>query len=131
MYKEVISDGLNSGYEDAILLKNLHEMGKIVTVKTRRVDPVLKGYLHAGEYESILVAQDLGAIIVIDEKKGRIIAEERGIEYLSTADVILILLREKFINYDLFRSNLGKYSARGWISPVLIEKYLLEAKKYE
>lgn len=131
VYSEVIEAGLNAGYSEAILLLNYYNSKKILKMKITTPDPILKGYLHPGEYEAILLAQELNALLVIDDKKGRTVAEQKRLEFLTTADIFLLLIKEKVINSTLFKLNLGKYSANAWFASNLYQKYLKEGKKYE
>jgi len=131
VYKEVIEEGIKAGYTDATLILNYLKNNKIKKIKVANPDPLLKEYLHPGESESIQLANSLKIILVIDEKKGRLIAEQKRIEFLTTADVLLLLLKERIINFDFFKKNLAKYSADGWLGADLFQKYLEEGKKYE
>ena len=112
VYKEVIEDGIKAGYTDAILLLNYFKKGKIKEITIENPDLLLNEYLHPGESESM-------------------IAEQKNIEFLTTADVLLLLLKEKKINFDFFQKNLSKYSADGWLGANIFQKYLEEGKKYE
>ncbi len=131
VYTEVIEEGIKAGFSDAILLQNYYINKKIKKKNITQEDPILKDYLHPGEYESILLAKQLNGLLVMDDKKGRSVAEQKGLEVLTTADILLLLCKEKEIEYGLFKTNLGKYSANGWLSPVIHDKYLKEGKKYE
>ena len=131
VYKEVIEEGIKAGYSDATLILNYLKNNKIKEIKIENLDPLLKEYLHPGESESIQLAKHLKIILVIDEKKGRLIAEQKGIKFLTTADVLLLLLKEGLFNFDFFKKNLAKYSADGWLGINIYQKYLEEGKKYE
>ena len=131
VYKEVIEEGIKAGYTDATLLLNYLQNNKIKVLTIENPDPLLKEYLHPGESESIQLAYHFKGILVIDEKKGRLIAEQKGIEFLTTADMLLLLLREDLIKFDFFQKNLSKYSADGWLGAEIYQKYLEEGKKYE
>ncbi len=84
-----------------------------------------------GEYESIQLALELKALLIMDEKKGRNITEQKGIKTFTTADILLLLLKEKVIDYGFFQKNLSKYSANGWLGVNIYQKYLKEGKIYE
>ncbi|HEY0087841.1 MAG TPA: hypothetical protein VGB37_03300 [Candidatus Lokiarchaeia archaeon] len=131
VFKEAIEDGITAGYSDAIILKNFFEEKKIEKVNISQHEFVLKNYLHPGEYEAILLAQEKNGLLVMDEKKGRFVAERKNIDVITTVDLLLLLCKEKAIDYFLFQSNLGKYASAGWLSPEIYQKYLLEGKKFE
>ncbi len=129
VYSEVIEDGIKAGYSDAVLLKNYFENNKIKKVEISQEDPILKDYLHPGEYGAIQLAKQLGGLLVMDDRKGRLVAEQKKIEVITTADILLLLLKEKVIDLEHFQSNLLNYSVNGWLKPNIYEKYLNEGKK--
>jgi len=131
VYKEVVEGGIKAGYSDATLILNYLKNNKIKEIKIKNPNPLLEEYLHPGESESIQLANHLKCILVIDEKKGRLIAEQNGIEFLTTSDLLLLLLKEGLINFDFFKKNLGKYSEDGWLGAPIYQKYLEKGKKYE
>ncbi len=131
VYSEVIEEGIKEGFSDATLLNNYFKNKKIKKMEIIKPDPILKDYLHPGEYEAIILAQQLDGLLVMDDRKARTVAEQKKLEVLTTADVLLLLLKENLINSTLFQLNLGKYSANGWLAPDIYKKYLTEGKKYE
>ena len=131
VYNEVIEQGIKHGYSDALLLENYYNENKILKYSIKKQDPLLKKYLHLGEYESILLSEILESLVILDDRKARLVAEQREISSISTADMILLLIKLKSINFNLFKRNLLKYSSNGWFSHELYEKYLKEGKKYE
>ncbi|MGV9198864.1 MAG: hypothetical protein ACOC4M_08490 [Promethearchaeia archaeon] len=131
VYSEAIEKGIQSGYSDAKLLFNLVEEGKIRKWKVEKIDNILKGYLHPGEYESIQLASEYNRPLVMDEEKGRLVAEQRDLLVLTTVDILLLLLKERSISYRHYHTNFIKYSDQGWLGPNVLELYLEEGKKYE
>ncbi len=131
VYSEVIEQGIKHGYSDALLLENYLNEKKILRYSIKKQDPLLKKYLHLGEYESILLSEKLGTIIILDDRKARLVAEQRNLVSITTADMILLLIKIKSINFNIFKRNLLKYTSNGWFSHELYEKYLKEGKKYE
>ncbi|MBN2152562.1 MAG: hypothetical protein JW839_14005 [Candidatus Lokiarchaeota archaeon] len=78
------------------------------------------------------LAKEHGALLLIDEEKGRIAAEQHAVETLTTAGVLLYLVRKKAaIPIDLFRENLAKYARDSWFSLELYQKCLNEGEKNE
>jgi predicted nucleic acid-binding protein len=131
VYQETIENGIKLGYSDAILLSEYCKNQKIRIQKISTEETALKLYLHLGEYETIMLAQELSYILVIDDKKARFVAEQKSLSFFSTLDIILLLQKEKTIDFELFQNNLGKYAKNGWINPQIIKQYLTEGKKYE
>jgi predicted nucleic acid-binding protein len=131
VHNEVIEKGIKAGYTDAISILNLVKKEKIKEMVLENPDSLLDEYLHPGESESIQLAKNLGCLLIIDEKKGRLIAEQRNIEFLTTADIILLLLKEDLIDFSHFQKNLSKYAADGWLGTNIFQRYIEEGKKYE
>ncbi|QEE15296.1 hypothetical protein DSAG12_01121 [Promethearchaeum syntrophicum] len=131
VYCEVIEKGIKHGYSDAILLENYYNEHRILKYSIKKQDPLLKKYLHLGEYESILLSETLKSLVILDDRKARLVAEQRKISSISTADMLLLLIKLKSINFNHFKRNLLKYSSNGWFTHELYEKYLNEGKKYE
>ncbi len=135
VYEEVVEKGLKFGYSDAILIQNLENEKQILKMKTKKHDPTLVNFLHKGEIEVLQLgeeyAQKKRCLIVMDEKKGRLVAEQRNIPFISTAGLILLLLRHNVIKYDLYCSNLTKYASNGWFSLQNYQNYIKRGKIYE
>ncbi|MHA1689401.1 MAG: hypothetical protein ACTSYC_03330 [Promethearchaeota archaeon] len=88
-------------------------------------------YLHPGESESIQLAKYLDCILIIDDKKARILAEQHKIKFLTTADTLLLLLKNGIINKEEYIVNLARYSSDGWLGTSVYQKYLNEGKNHE
>lgn len=130
VYDEVIQNGLQMGYDDAKILMNYYKEEKIRIKSIVQEDSIISDYLHKGEYESIQLAEALHYILVIDEKKGRIIAEQKRIKFYTTAGILLLLLKEKVFNANLFELNLSKYASNAWLSTDIYQWYLREGENY-
>lgn len=116
VYTEVITNGLEKGYADASLLKRYSDEKKVVCKEIKNETNTFKGYLHDGEYQSIMLAEQDKGLLVIDERKGRIIAKQKNILFQTTLGIMLILLKEKQIDSNHYIENLNKYADNGWIS---------------
>ena len=135
VYEEVVEKGIKFGYSDAILIRNLENEKQILKMKTKKHDPTLVNFLHDGEIEVLQLGEEYAhkkkCLIVMDEKKGRMVAEQRNIPFISTAGLILLLLRHKLIKYDLYSSNLAKYTSNGWFSLQNYQQFIKRGKNYE
>lgn len=81
--------------------------------------------LHPGEREAIVLAQELGAQLLIDEKRGRKIAAERGLEVFGSLRVLAEAKRMGLIELakPLVEAMLA---AEYWIDEELISPFLQE-----
>lgn len=84
--------------------------------------------LDKGEMEVILLAQKLNCIALIDEKTGRRVAKNKGVQSIGTAAVLLKLKQEGLINE--VTPLLEKLADNGYrLSPALIKKVRLLANE--
>ncbi len=97
------------------------------------MQPFLQNTLHPGEREALALAinHKNETLLILDEKKARLIARENNVAILGTLGILLILFEENVINSEKYHSNLRLYADRGWISLSLYEKYRKEVKYNE
>jgi len=60
-----------------------------IKVETAQISPELELILGRGEAEAIMLAEKLKLPLIIDERKGRKIAERKGIKIVGTLGVLL------------------------------------------
>ena len=89
---------------------------------TVEVDPVLDR-LHAGEKEAIVLAQELGAdLIILDEKQAREVAKERGLNVTGLLGVLDEAATKGLVDLPTVIENLRKTSFR--VSPSMLKMLL-------
>jgi len=124
VYREVAIEG--EGKPGAKDVKGAVEEGWITKREAQDslVLTLLKVDLADGEAEALVLASDLNAdLLLIDEHKGRIRAEQMQLEIMGTIGVLL-LARKKGISIDL-RSALDELRGKGFrISDRLYERML-------
>ena len=103
---------------------NLPEWIKIKTVQNKTQKNALSLVLDKGEASSIALCLETNdAILIIDEKKGRRVAQELGLKITGTLGVILSAKEKNLI--DSIETILEKLERAGfWISPNLKAKIL-------
>ncbi len=69
-----VEEGVNNGW---------------IKVETAQISPELELILGRGEAEAIMLAEKLKLPLIIDERKGRKIAERRGIKIVGTLGILL------------------------------------------
>ena len=126
VHREVVTEGIALGKMDALLIEK--EIGTLIEV----VNP--KGYageicsryrIHIGEAESILLAQELNAgLLLINERDGRQAAKNAGIKVKGTIGVISDCVGEHLLTIGeaahilyVFRDNPSEF----WIDPNIID----------
>ena len=132
VFNEVVKEGIKNNHSDAIIIQN-HINKKDIQIKKVEVQPSLQNILHPGEREAIALAIKYKeeALLIMDEKKARLIARENQIEIHGTLGLLLILLNEGAINSDKYLTNLRLFADHGWISLNLYEKYRNEVLNNE
>jgi predicted nucleic acid-binding protein len=84
--------------------------------------------LHLGEREAIVLAQELGAQLLIDERRGRKSAKERGLEILGSLRILAEAKRVGLV--DPVKPLLDALLATGyWIDEELIPPFLQEIRE--
>lgn len=87
----------------------------------------LKKLLDLGESEAIALALELKSKLIIDEKKGRKIAMNQGLEIIGLLGIVYLNIKKGFISKEEAESFLGDALVHGYrISEKLIEEMLLK-----
>jgi hypothetical protein len=86
--------------------------------------------LHLGEWEAIALAQHLGAQLLIDEQRGREVAQAHGVEVLGSLAVLAEAKRRGII--DFARPLLSAMITSGyWMDADLVMAFLAEVGEGE
>lgn len=111
---------------DEITIKNNNILPSWMSVK--KVEPsdtldTLKLLLDEGESEAIALALSLKMSLIIDEKKGRKIALNKGIKIVGLLGIVYLNVKKEYMTKDEARDFIQDALAHGYrILPVLIEQ---------
>jgi len=95
VYEEITYNNLHKQtIEDYLSLNRL----KLQTIKHNDMYEMLTKRLDAGESASIVLAKELKLPLIIDEKKGRKVANSLGINIIGLVGIILKLLQKNIIS---------------------------------
>ena len=121
-----MTEGIALGKMDAFLIeKEIGDWIEVVNPKGYVGDICNRYRIHIGEAESILLAQELSAgLLLINERDGRHAAKNIGIKVKGTIGVIsdcvgehLLTIREAAHILYVFRDNPSEF----WINPKIID----------
>jgi predicted nucleic acid-binding protein len=95
VYEEIVIKGKGRGGATEVEQSTwIHQ--KAVTDRTALA--FLPTDLHLGEREAILLAQEFGAQLLIDERRGRKSAMERGLEIIGTLRILAEAKRQSIVD---------------------------------
>lgn len=96
---------------------------KVKKVKDSETLDTLKLLLDEGESEAIALALSLEMSLIIDEKKGRKIALNKGIKIVGLLGIVYLNVKKGYMTKDEARDFMQDALAHGYrISPALIEQ---------
>ena len=100
VYKQVVTEGKNQGYADALISEDLVNKGviKVVQVAENGFKEMLKSLekkLHEGELEVLTLAKNKGGVAVLDESIAREVGSVLRIEVHGTLFLIFLMVRKR------------------------------------
>lgn len=129
VYREVIDDGLRRGYPDASTLFQFLQQEAWRATPAPPTSPLISTIpLDRGEQESIMLAAEHGATLLIDEEEGRRAARSFGLSVRGTLGILIEAYRAGLIDSDQLRFYFAEIEQRTdiWISPALCRRLLKE-----
>lgn len=126
VHREVVTEGIALGKMDAFLIeKEIGDWIEVVNPKGYAGEICSQYRIHIGEAESILLARELDAdLLLINERDGRQAAKNIGIKVKGTIGVISDCVGEHLLTIGeaahilyVFRDNPSEF----WIDPKIID----------
>ncbi len=129
VYQETVTAGMRLGFPDARTLRLFLNQNKWLPEAVGDLPAdLLALHLDRGEKESILLALQENALLLMDEEIGRMAARERNLQVKGSLGVLIEAYRKELINADQIRFYFGQIADRPdiWISPGLCKRLLDE-----
>ncbi|MHA1490406.1 MAG: hypothetical protein ACTSRI_12225 [Promethearchaeota archaeon] len=130
VFEEVVSEGKKFRYSEAYIIENFIKEEKIKILNLEPFDEDFYPPLGRGELEALELAKQKKQLLIIDEKKGRNLAQILQIEHQTTLTTIFELLITDIIDYNEYKSNLKRYAENSWISADIIQEYIEKGENY-
>ncbi len=133
---ETIDRGKTEGYSDALTLERLENEGWLKTVKfstamSTKIARELTKEIGKGEAEAIALALEKRDRLLIDDQKGRQIANFYGVETSTTLGLLFELLTDGVLTKEDYRKNVKNYCSRSWIDPEVAQEFLERGERIE
>jgi hypothetical protein len=139
VYKEAVERSLQEGFSDALVIKECVEQGWIKVLKLddggvklcqRMMEHAFE--IHLGEVQAIILAREMGVLLLMDESCGRAFAETWGLRVKGALHVILKALREELLDKDRAREAVLQLVEKGFrIEPRLLARILKEIESFD
>lgn len=118
VHGEVVIGGMDRGAADALLVDRCVKEGMFRIVYPEQKKPSeyfgnIPG-LHEADAETLAIARELQGIAVMDEAKGRRIAEIEGIEVRGSIYLLFRLLKADVLSGTELRRTLDSMIGTGW-----------------
>jgi len=129
VYEEAVIAGMQRGYEDAFrLFSFLIDVGWEPEKVTAIPQDLIASGLDKGEKESIALALEKGALLLIDEEEGREQARKRGLKVRGTLGILVEAYRHELLTSEQLRSYFQQIEEDEeiWISSRLCHRVLRE-----
>jgi predicted nucleic acid-binding protein len=138
VYREVVTDGIEAGYDDACRIEQVADDGALETVgvdienseaATRlRRHPGLSG----ADVAVLACAETRDAVAVMDEAAGRSAAEVTGIETRGTAYLVLSAVKSGQLSLAAGRETIDAMIESGWyVAPDLYTRLVRKLESFE
>jgi len=125
VFKEVVEDGLEKGYPDAIVLENEIKNGRIVVQKVhdKQIPSIPAVNLHEGEIETIRLAMSLSENpVVLDDEEARLIARMLKLKVIGSVGIIIKCVKSGYISKKVGLINIKRLNDVMYLSSDVFSK---------
>jgi len=138
VFKESVDRGLEEGFSDPLIIKECIDQGWIRVSKLNEKEAKLcqkimehAFEIHLGEAQAIILAHEMGMLLLMDESSGRAFAETWGLKVRGTLYVIMKAIREEALKKDEAKEALLQLISKGFrIEPKLLARILKEIESF-
>ena len=106
-----------------------HTLFEIKSITDRNTLKLLDGLLDKGESEAIVLARELQCILLIDEKKGRTVAKNMGLDMIGLLGVLIVNVKREAITRTEAIEVLNKIKNEKFRVSKKLEAHFLEVIK--
>lgn len=85
--------------------------------------------LHEGEAEAIALASSRGALVLLDDKEARFVAEATAVRYMGTAGVLLEAFFSGKLDFGGLEAAINDLSRVIWLSPDVVAEILRRGRE--
>lgn len=127
VYNEVIKQGFEKGYPDAIQLQKVYEKGLIKVKKPKKLHEALKksNSLHLGEIEALSLAlESKDSVIILDDEEARLYARNFNIKVKGTLGILVENYKTNLISKDEAKESLIRLNEIMYLSGEIFELIL-------
>ena len=126
VYREVVEEGKLLENEDAWIIEKYLSKGFHVMSPASSSEYLIEKYfIHRGEADSIQIAKETGAqLLLMNERDGRNAAKREGLKVKGTIGLLFEALKTGIITEEEVLSILGQFKDAPqvfWIEPAIIE----------
>ncbi len=125
VYSEVVKEGVLLGKRDALEVKKAGKWIEVREPSGSAAKLAEKYRIHIGEAKSILLAKEMKALLLINERDGRDAAVKEGVKVKGTIGVISEGVKKRALRKEGAIEILNTFKEKPeefWIEPEIIEK---------
>jgi predicted nucleic acid-binding protein len=138
VYREVVTEGIEAGYDDARRIEQAVEDGRLDVVEVDRDDSAVAAGLdrHSGLSDADLAvlacADARDGVAVMDEAAGRSAGAVEGVETRGTAYVVLSAVKRRELSAEAGREAIDAMIDSGWyVAPDLYAKIVRKLESFD